>query len=171
MYRLTSDANIVVRVEDGTTIPRWHRFWADFEAWIEAGNAPLPALGTSLPEIKAVAKDQIDQACGSKRAVAVSSGAHIEEEYRRAYEDALAYKATGYTGAAPASVQSWATVASLTAKQAADDIILTRDGYMALLDAIRDIRLTGKAMVDAATTSADILASVEFINASLDALP
>lgn len=140
--------------------------------WVtENEDGTLTVTPKDLAPLKAGYKDQIDQACGVKRAAAVSRGAYIDEEYRRAYEDALAYKAIGYSGGVPASVQSWATVAGLTAQQAADDIILTRDGYMALLDAIRDIRLTGKAMIDVATAPADILASVEFINASLDALP
>lgn len=137
----------------------------------ENEDGSLNVTPKDLTPLKDVYKNQIDQACGVKRAATVSPGTYIEEEYRRAYEDALAYKAIGYTGGVPASVQSWATVAGLTAQQAADDIIATRDGFMALLDAIRTIRLNGKAAVDAAPTPDAILAAVDVVNALLAALP
>ena len=125
---------------------------------------PLDAL------TKGVYKNQIDQACGAKRAAVVSLGEYIAEEYRLAYDDALAYKAAAYTGTVPSGVQSWATASGMTANVAADDIIATRTTYMSLLDAIRAIRLAGKAAVDAATTPDAILAAVDAVHTGLAAL-
>lgn len=137
----------------------------------ENADGTLNSTPKDLAPIKEQFKAQIDAACGAKRESLVSGGSYIAEEYRRAYEDALAYKAAGYTGTVPASVASWKTVSGMTNKAAADDIIATRDGYMSLLDAIRDIRLTGKAAVDAAATPVDILTALDTVHASLGALP
>ena len=137
------------------------------EEWIDPGAVELKA---SIAAIKARCKDEIDQICGVKRAGSVSHGAYIEEEYRRAYEDAMIYKAAGYTGAMPNSVKSWKDVSGMTPKAAADDIIASRDGYMALLDVIRDMRLKGKFAVDASTTEDAILAAVATVNKSLAGL-
>ncbi|MDP1682726.1 MAG: hypothetical protein Q8L39_13265 [Burkholderiales bacterium] len=142
-----------------------------FNQITENDDGSLNVTPMNLAAIKAQYKDQIDQACGGKRAVAVSQGDYISEEYRRAYEDAIAYKDAGYTGTVPSSVKAWKDVSGMTNKAAADDIIATRDGYMALLDAIRTIRLNGKAAVDAAPTPDAILAAVATVNTSLSALP
>lgn len=136
----------------------------------ENADGSLNVTPKDLSTVKPTYKDQIDQACGAARAAVVSQGDYISEEYRRAYEDALAYKAAGYTGAVPSSVQSWKDASGMTNKAAADDIIATRDGYMALLDVVRAIRLSGKAAVDAAATSDAILAAVDTVNTSLAAL-
>jgi len=42
-YKLTSDPSLIRRVEDGVSIPRGHRWWAEYEEWIADGNTPLPA--------------------------------------------------------------------------------------------------------------------------------
>lgn len=136
----------------------------------ENADGTLNSTPKDLAPIKEQYKTLIDQACGAKRAAAISVGDYISEEYRRAYEDAMSYKAAGYIGTVPASVASWKTVSGMTNTAAADDIIATRDSYMALLDAVRDIRLSGKAAVDAAATSADILAAITAVNTSLEAL-
>ncbi|MDG2508623.1 hypothetical protein P5Y74_10240 [Stenotrophomonas maltophilia] len=43
MYQLTSDSGVVIHAETGEFIPRGHRLWNDYEAWLQAGNTPLPA--------------------------------------------------------------------------------------------------------------------------------
>ena len=43
-YQLTADADTVIRLDDGATVPRGHRFWAEYEDWIAAGGSPEPAL-------------------------------------------------------------------------------------------------------------------------------
>lgn len=42
-FKLTRDPNLVLRVGDNTSIPRGHRWWREYEAWLAEGNTPLPA--------------------------------------------------------------------------------------------------------------------------------
>ncbi|WP_288843935.1 DUF4376 domain-containing protein [uncultured Deefgea sp.] len=44
MYQLTVNPDVVVRTDDGTTIPNGHRFWSDYEQWLAAGGVPQPAM-------------------------------------------------------------------------------------------------------------------------------
>jgi len=44
MYKLTNDPEVVLSTETGTFIPRGHRLWEEYEAWLAAGNT------ISLPE-------------------------------------------------------------------------------------------------------------------------
>ncbi|WP_286800124.1 phage tail assembly chaperone [Pseudomonas sp. UBA4034] len=43
-YRLTDNPNSVIQLSDGATVPRGHRFWFDYEAWLAAGGLPEPAF-------------------------------------------------------------------------------------------------------------------------------
>lgn len=137
----------------------------------ENADGTLNSTPKDLAPIKEQFKADIDLVVGAKRAAAVSKGDYLTEEYRRAYDEALAYKTSGYTGIVPAAVQSWATASGMTAQLAADNIIATRASYMTLLDVTRDIRLAGKAAVDAAVTPDDLLAARASVDASLAALP
>lgn len=40
-YQLTANPDLVIRLEDGATVPRLHRFWDEYEAWLAQGNAPV----------------------------------------------------------------------------------------------------------------------------------
>ena len=56
MYKLTNNPDVVLYESDSTTtsIPRDHRLWADYQRWLDEGNAPLPVvLVKSLDELKA----------------------------------------------------------------------------------------------------------------------
>ena len=66
------------------------------------------------------------------------------DEYNAANNAALAFKAAGYTGAVPPSVQSWATVKGWTTTQATDDILVAAAGLATLRDNIRAQRLGKK---------------------------
>lgn len=145
---------------NATTDPRPSIFYG----WSSSGWA------LNLDQMRAGIKNTIDVICGDKRAAIVSPGSYIAEEYRRAYDDAIEYKLGGYTGTVPASVQSWATTSGITATQSADDIIATRNTYMQILDAIREIRLSAKADIDAANNETEILAVVAAVNAALAAV-
>lgn len=57
MYELTKNPDEVLRRNDDgttTTIPRGHRFWDEYEAWLAAGNViPVPEDTRTLADIKA----------------------------------------------------------------------------------------------------------------------
>lgn len=48
MYQLTETADQVIRLDDNANIPRGHRWWDDYEAWLAAGNTPEPWPGQSF---------------------------------------------------------------------------------------------------------------------------
>ncbi len=74
-------------------------------------------------------------------------------EYQLAETDAVAYKAAGYTGTVPASVQSWATAKAQTAQWSADDILTTATAWRGAQASIRANRLARK---EAARTASDL---------------
>lgn len=82
-------------------------------------------------------------------------------EYQQANTDAQAFKASGYTGNVPATVQCWATASNITAQASADNIIATASGWELALTTIRSARLLGKAAVMAATTLAAAQAAAQ----------
>lgn len=65
-------------------------------------------------------------------------------EYDQTRDDAIAFKAAGYTGDVPSSIQSWATAKNWTAQQAADDILATAAYWAQARDIIRQYRLAAK---------------------------
>lgn len=52
-FRLTSNPDAVLRLADGFLIPRGHRWWADYEAWLSIGNVPEPAPVPTLADVAA----------------------------------------------------------------------------------------------------------------------
>lgn len=136
----------------------------------ENEDGTFTAVAKDLGPIKERFKDDIDVTCGNVRERVVSKGLFVEEEYRVAYEEAMAFRSTGYTSAVPASVQTWATVMNQTAQWAADDIIATRNIYMTLLNTVRDVRLKSKAAIDAANTPEELLAAFDAFNQSVSTL-
>lgn len=44
-YQLTHDPDTVLRLLDKTTVPRSHRYWSEYEKWLEQGGVPLPQGG------------------------------------------------------------------------------------------------------------------------------
>ena len=57
MYKLTEDPNIVIRLSDGATIPKGHRFWDEYEEWLAAGNTPEPDF--TLEQLKEKKRQEI----------------------------------------------------------------------------------------------------------------
>jgi hypothetical protein len=105
-----------------------------------------PALRTTLIKQIDVDADAIYQAVQGNRG----------NEYALAESDAIAFKAGGYVGAAPASVQAWADAKTATAQWAADDILATATAWRAAMSAIRTNRLRCKELARGATTSAGL---------------
>lgn len=52
MYRLTNDPDSVLRLSDSTLIPRGHRWWDGYEAWLADGNEPEPAPDLRVAEAR-----------------------------------------------------------------------------------------------------------------------
>lgn len=73
-------------------------------------------------------------------------------EYALAEAEATAFKDGGYTGTAPPSVQSWATVKNQTATWATDDILATAVVWRGAQSAIRAKRLKCKEDAKSANT-------------------
>lgn len=107
------------------------------------------AFQKSVADVKAELIARIDADVDAIYAAVIGNRS---DEYNAANADATAYKAAGYTGAIPASVQSWAAAKAWTATQAADDILTAAAHLTALRDTIRAQRLAKK---EAARTAAN----------------
>lgn len=151
---------------------------AEFEYLLPVPCTPITeaeALALSAPQqpiadYKKAAKTAIDSAAGNARAAFPSPGSLVDAEYYLAERQAREYKAAGYSGTVPGSVQSWADVSGMTAQQAADDIIATADQWYGVLEVIRSARLSGKAAVDAAADHAAVDAAAASAVAALDTI-
>ncbi|MDE1715514.1 hypothetical protein PWG14_23920, partial [Chromobacterium amazonense] len=116
MYQLSDRADVIVRIADGAHIPRGHRFWDEYEAWLAQGNAPQPK--ESLDQLRQRLLFSLDAAADA--ASQPYAGSELRAlEYRQAAAEAQAYKDAGYKGDAPAGVQAWADAKGLSGKDAA----------------------------------------------------
>lgn len=50
-YQLTDSLDTVINLSDGSTVPRGHRFWTEYEKWLKAGGVPKPAF-TADPAVQ-----------------------------------------------------------------------------------------------------------------------
>ena len=82
-------------------------------------------------------------------------------EYKRAEEQARAFKASGYAGNVPSCVQSDVLAKGMTAQQACDGIIAAADGFMFIMDTLRTIRLSAKAQIENASSESEAMAIKE----------
>ncbi|MBM2885670.1 hypothetical protein JFK97_14835 [Chromobacterium phragmitis] len=158
MYQLSDRADVIVRIADGAHIPRGHRFWDEYEAWLAQGNAPQPK--ESLDQLRQRLLFSLDAAADA--ASQPYAGSELRAlEYRQAAAEAQAYKDAGYKGDAPAGVQAWADAKGLSGKDAADGILAKAMAAEQALAAIRAVRLKAKEAVrnamslDAVQTAAD----------------
>lgn len=140
-----------------------------FQPIIDDHATQLAALQVdtrSEDERRASARAAIDQSAGLARARIASVGKFVEEEYRRAYEVALEHEAAGYPEPAPLSLQTHMDIYGQTAAEAVAEIKARAAAWYAALDVIRDLRLRGKAAVDALPDGSDYDAqALQTINA------
>lgn len=113
-------------------------------------------IAADLIARKAPALTQIDADTDAINTAVMGSRA---QEYELAEQHAQEYKAAGYTGPVPSSVQSWATAKTWTATQAADDILITAAQWRTAQAAIRAQRLLRKEQVRSAADVAGITAA------------
>lgn len=171
-YVRIQDGKVVEIIEplvvEGKEIPIGERFHPGYVATLinVAGIDPTPKegdnyvggkfstpVGPSLGMIQAGAIRSIDADVDAIYAAVIGNR---QAEYDLAESDANAYKAAGYSGAVPASVQSWATAKKWTAKQAADDILATSAAWRAAQSDIRANRLVRKEDVRTSVNPADV---------------
>jgi hypothetical protein len=114
-------------------------------------------------------KNALDQLAGVIRSRNISSGQAILEEYNEAFFQANAFVEASYVGDVPPMVQSYMDAYTLTANVAADTIVASALALKALLNAVRAVRLAGKAAIDNAA-DADVQATYELYVEQLNAL-
>lgn len=165
-YALTANPEYVLR-DDGTYIPTDPRNsdYAEYLAWVAAGNTPTPVPVPSLSNLKQTLSDDIDAQVAS----AYSSWTRFQAEYQARETAASAFKAAGYVGDPGIYVTGFATVSGNTNQQAAD-LILSQaaalNGALAAIGAQRMRKYEITAAADAASAQAvhdDILSQVESI--------
>ena len=59
MYQLTQNTDQIIRLEDGASIPRGHRWWAEYEAWVAAGGVPDPVPAPTMADCAAALKTDV----------------------------------------------------------------------------------------------------------------
>lgn len=128
----------------------------------EGGQIVRKPGAERLAARKIDAKQAVDNAAGATRARFVTSAAYQETVYRLKQEQAQAYADAGYTGDAPPLVQSEADAQEITAQAAADFILATAAGWIAVVARIETIRRTAIRQIEAASDPA----VVETIQAS-----
>jgi hypothetical protein len=156
MYKLTSGTSII-RTDDGAVIPAdgANTDYQTYQAWLAAGNTPLPADVQTFAQKQSALVVRIKQeASGIIEDTILSLGT----EYQKAKTDADAYKAAGYTGIVPPSVQSWADakIPPQTTTWAANDIITQGASWLSAQDSIRANRLKYSEQAKAATAQAGL---------------
>lgn len=106
MYKLTKNPDEVIFIdgEQSTLVPRGHRFWVEYEAWLAEGNTPDPA--ETLDDAKARAWEAIKAKRDQLKAGGVKVGTkwyHTDTESRIQHlgllEKARAARAAGGTDA------------------------------------------------------------------------
>lgn len=138
---------------------------------IDAQGLPVAVQPTAptLQDLKATLCVSIDS---SADAVYIAIGGPSPgrlAEYQQAQTEANAFKAAGYAGMVPPTVQCWATAKGWTGQQACDDILTTAAQWLGALQAIRSARLMGKQAVlnsaDEASARAASAAAIEDMQA------
>lgn len=112
-----------------------------------ATEPPTPTLDQTKVDLCR----QVDASADSSYAAIGGASPGRLAEYQQAKDDALAFKAAGYVGTSPSTVSCWAQAKGWTDQQACDDILATAAAWEQALVAIRTLRLSGKANVNAAS--------------------
>jgi hypothetical protein len=124
---------------------------------VRDGGLVAPVAPTEAQVLCALIPDLCVQIDAAADAVYVAIGGPSPgrlAEYQQANMDALSFKASGYAGDVPATIECQCIAAAMTSREAADDIIATAANWNAALVAIRSARLIGKGKVTASETVA-----------------
>lgn len=125
-----------------------------------------------VAERKADLCKKIDLAADEARKRFVSPGDLIEKEYEVALQQAKDWLDAGMPDPVPSAVQSGMAASNntLTAEQAAQQILDMAAAWEGVLMATREVRLTGKAAVNAAADDADFDAVAQPFLGQLEAI-
>ena len=127
--------------------------------------AELPLAAALL-----IAAEQIDDAADNARVAVVGNSLRVVE-YQLAEQEAQAFKAVGFEGPVPGTVQAWVDAADLSPQAAAESILTEAAAWKGALYAIRAARLKGKiqALKAASHDAAEAIAdeAIAAINASV----
>lgn len=126
--------------------------------WIWKMPERIAVDGRTLGALIDSAVMAVDQQADAARLIVVGDPVRIKE-YERAEQQARAFRADGYSGDVPASVECWAAAKGWSAQHAADDILAASVRWYAALDAIRALRLAAKEDIKraAANSAADAI--------------
>jgi hypothetical protein len=153
-YQKTTGTSLL-RLGDGAMVPAdpANTDYAEYLAWLAAGNTPLPVVVPTLAQNSAalVIKIRTD----ASKIIGDAIG-NFGNEYALAKSEADAFKAAGYLGTVPASVVSWAAPKGWTAQQACDDILATAANFLTAQNAIRANRLARAEAAKVCTTQAQL---------------
>ena len=147
-------------IDDYRGVHYWLADGTHHQIYLAGETLPEGAL-TEKPlapaaERRAIAKNSIDTAAGAARYRFVSNGQLIEEEYRLTLQQVKAWRAAGSPAEAiPFGLQSWINAAGIDAEEAASGIEQTAADWDTALLTIRQVRLAGKASIDASDDSVD----------------
>lgn len=125
---------------------------------IAGGELVPPVVLSAAQQLADLQSSLCSQIDGAADAVYIAIGGPSPgrlAEYQQANTDAQQFKAAGYAGTVPSTVQCWATASNITPQQSADNIIATATAWISALEAIREARLIGKANVNKAANTAD----------------
>lgn len=140
--------------------------------WPVGATAIVWVETAALADLVAAGITKIDATANSMRAAVLTQPTNAEE-YHRAADQARPFKAAGYTGAVPESVQAWADAKhrdAWTVQQATDDIVATADLWDSKLDGIRRLRLLAKEDVRHAADGSAIAVRVQQFVTDLNSL-
>lgn len=171
-YVKKSDLSFVQEFPVPENLDEWHEVVVD-SRYDYFGKTYDPESGRFIAgqPARLRAKRLIDDAAGNARARYVSAGQLVEEEYRLALQQTQAWRDAGSPAdQVPPAIQAWADAAGITAEQAATSIEQTTAAWESVLLQIRQIRLAGKAAVDAAGDADDFAAIAQPFIAQLDAM-
>lgn len=137
-----------------------------------ADGAPIAAdpPAPTLDQVKAAALAAIDAEAGRARARYITVAPGQEATYILKAQQAAAFKAGGYAGAAPGLVQAEMDATGATAQQAADDILAQEAAWAFKAAQIESARRRGKVAAGNAADAAAVEAARAAAIAELGAL-
>lgn len=124
MYQLTSDPDVIRCQVTGAEIPRGHRLWDNYQAWLDGGGVPLPVPPPYLPNtpqhyqaIRAAAWEWMTGWVRERRYDTIQSCcSYFNSEVQRyraearamvAWRDAVNQALEAMVLAAPAGIETW----------------------------------------------------------------